>query len=241
MVKLMGKLLLLGLLASLASVDRVAGNIYSQLEGYRTPAIAVPRVTRNAATAAGDRSQGFKTTRIIVPTPTLMPYDPLIEQYATRSEVPVELVRAVVEVESGFDPAARSSVGAIGLMQLMPETAAALGVADPYDPADNLRGGITYLKQLLDRFDGDQEIALAAYNAGPAAVERYGNQIPPYSETRNYVRKVRAATAAAAQLPQVASDGTIYKSYAVVDGWWTVVLSNVPPSSGHYAVTADTQ
>ena len=241
MVKLIGKLLLLGLLAGLGSVDRVAGQIYSQLEDYRPPAVAVPHVTRDTATGTGDRAQGFKTTHIVVPTPTLTPYDPLIERYATRSEVPAELIRAVVDVESGFDPAAHSSAGAMGLMQLMPETAAELGVADPYDPADNLRGGITYLKQLLEQFDGDQELALAAYNAGPGAVERYGNQIPPYSETRNYVRKVRAATDAAAQLPQVATDGTVYKSYAVVDGWWTVVLSNVPPSSGHYAVTADTQ
>ena len=240
MVKLTGKLLLLGLLMGLASVDRVAGKIYSQLKDRRTPAVTTPRVTRDTMAGTGERSQGFRTTHIVVPTPTLTPYDPLIEQYATRSEVPAELVRAVVQVESGFDPAARSSVGAMGLMQLMPETAAELGVADPYDPADNLRDGITYLKQLLDQYDGNEEIALAAYNAGPGAVERYGNRVPPFRETRNYVRKVRSATDAAARLPRIASDGTLYKSYAVVDGWWTVVLSNVPPSSGHYSVTADT-
>ena len=240
MVKLTGKLLLLGLLMGLASVDRVAGQIYSQLKDRRTPAVTTPRVTRDTMAGTGERSQGFRTTHIVVPTPTLTPYDPLIEQYATRSEVPAELVRAVVQVETGFDPAARSSVGAMGLMQLMPETAAELGVADPYDPADNLRGGITYLKQLLDQYDGNEEIALAAYNAGPGAVERYGNRVPPFRETRNYVRKVRSATDAAARLPRIASDGTLYKSYAVVDGWWTVVLSNVPPSSGHYSVTADT-
>ena len=240
MVKLTGKLLLLGLLMGLASVDRVAGKSYSQLKDRRTPAVTTPRVTRDTMAGTGERSQGFRTTHIVVPTPTLTPYDPLIEQYATRSEVPAELVRAVVQVESGFDPAARSSVGAMGLMQLMPETAAELGVADPYDPADNLRGGITYLKQLLDQYDGNEEIALAAYNAGPGAVERYGNRVPPFRETRNYVRKVRSATDAAARLPRIASDGTLYKSYAVVDDWWTVVLSNVPPSSGHYSVTADT-
>ena len=228
MLKLTGKLLLCGLLIGLASVDRVAGQIYSRLEERRTPAVAVPRIMRDTEAATGDRSQGFRTTHIVVPTPTLTPYDPLIERYATRSEVPAELVRAVVQVESGFDPTARSSAGAMGLMQLMPETAAELGVADPYDPADNLRGGITYLKQLLEQYEGNQEIALAAYNAGPDAVERYGNRVPPFAETQSYVRMVRSATDAAARLPQVASDGTLYKSYAVVDGWWTVVLSNVP-------------
>lgn len=240
MVTLIGKLLLLGVLIGVASVDRVAGQIYSTLEDRRTPAVTIPHVTRQMEAGTGERSQGFRTTHIVVPTPTLTPYDPLIEQYATRSEVPVELVRAVVQVESGFDPTARSSVGAMGLMQLMPETAAELGVADPYDPADNLRGGITYLKQLLDQYDGNEEIALAAYNAGPGAVERYGNRVPPFPETRDYVRKVRSATDAAAALPRIASDGTLYKSYAVVDGWWTVVLSNVPPSSGHYSVTTET-
>ena len=240
MAKLTGKLLLLGLLLGLASVDRVAGQIYFRLEERRTPAVPLPRVTRDTEAKTGDRAQGFRTTRIVVPTSTLTPYDPLIEQYATRSEVPAELVRAVVQVESGFNPAAHSSAGAMGLMQLMPETAAELGVADPYDPADNLRGGITYLKQLLELYDGNEEIALAAYNAGPGAVERYGNRVPPFPETRNYVRSVRSATEAAARVPPVATDGTLYKSYAVVDGWWTIVLSNVPPSSGHYAVTADT-
>ena len=241
MAKLIGKLLLCGLLMGLASVDRVAGQIYSRLEESRTLPVPSPRVTRDTETetGTGDRAQGYRTTHIVVPTPTLTPYDPLIEQYATRSEVPAALVRAVVQVESGFDPTARSSAGAIGLMQLMPDTAAELGVADPYDPADNLRGGVTYLKQLLEQYGGNQEIALAAYNAGPGAIERYGNQVPPFPETRDYIRKVRLATDAAARLPQVASDGTLYKSYAVVDGWWTVVLSNVPPSSGHYAITED--
>ena len=218
MVKLTGKLLLLGLLIGLASVDRVAGQIYSQLEDRRTPAVTIPRVTRDRVAGTGERSQGFRTTHADVPTPTLTPYDLLIEQFATRSEVPAELVRAVVQVESGFDPAARSSVSAMGLMQLMPETAADLGVADPYDPADNLRGGITYLKRLLDQYDGNEEIALAAYNAGPGAVERYGNRVPPFPETRNYVRRVRSATDAAARLPRIARDGTPYKSYAIIDG-----------------------
>lgn len=238
MVKLIGKLLLIGLLAAVATVDRVAGQIYSRLEESRRPSVAPPPVARESQPEASDRFEGFRTTHIVVPTPTLTPYDPLIEQYATRSDVPVALVRAVVSVESGSNPTARSSAGAMGLMQLMPETATELGVTDPYDPADNLRGGITYLKQLLDQYGGNEEIALAAYNAGPGAVERYGNRVPPFPETRDYVRRVRSAADAAARLPRTTGDGTVYKSYAIVDGWWTVVLSNVPPVSGHYATTS---
>lgn len=98
------------------------------------------------------------------------------------------LIEAIVANESGFDPNATSRAGARGLMQLMPQTAAMLGVTDPYDPVQNLRGGSRYLRALLDRF-GDVELAVAAYNAGPAAVERYGG-VPPYAETRKYVQNV---------------------------------------------------
>ncbi len=99
------------------------------------------------------------------------------------------LVEAVAQVESAFDIAALSSKGAIGVMQLMPETARELGVDDPWDPAENVSGGTRYLRRMLDRFGGHLEHALAAYNAGPSAVERYGG-IPPYRETVDYVKKV---------------------------------------------------
>jgi soluble lytic murein transglycosylase-like protein len=114
---------------------------------------------------------------------------PLIDRHSDDHGLDPRLVAAVVQVESAFDGNAVSRKGAIGLMQLMPETAAVLAVDDPYDPDQNLRGGTAYLRRLLDRYDGRLELALAAYNAGPEAVDRYGG-VPPYAETRDYVRRV---------------------------------------------------
>lgn len=108
---------------------------------------------------------------------------------ARRHGLAPELVAAVAAVESGFDPAAVSPKGAQGLMQLMPATAASLGVADAFDPAANLDGGSRHLRALLARYGGDLEKALAAYNAGEGAVQRHGG-VPPYRETREYVKKV---------------------------------------------------
>ena len=106
-------------------------------------------------------------------------YDKIIDANAARYDVRSDLVRAVIHVESGFDPDARARKGAMGLMQLMPQTAADLGVLNPYDPEQNIRGGVAYLRQLLDRYRGSEELALAAYNSGPAAVSHHGNQVPP--------------------------------------------------------------
>lgn len=99
------------------------------------------------------------------------------------------LVNSVIEVESGFDPQALSTKGAIGLMQVMPETAQDMGINNPWDPLDNIRAGSRYLSRLLRRYDGDIALALAAYNAGPSVVDAYGG-IPPYNETENYVKRV---------------------------------------------------
>ena len=106
--------------------------------------------------------------------------DAIILREATRHAVRPELVRAVIQVESGFNPRARSPKGAMGLMQLMPTTAAGLHVTNPYDPEQNIRGGVAYLRRLLDRYDDNEELALAAYNAGPESVARHGNQVPPF-------------------------------------------------------------
>ena len=121
-------------------------------------------------------------------TPRVRSYDSLIFHTAQEQRVPPALVKAVIAAESHFNPQAVSPKGAQGLMQLMPATARDLGVSDPLEARDNVRGGTLYLRRLMDRY-GDLSRALAAYNAGPTAVDRYGG-IPPYPETRQYVDRV---------------------------------------------------
>jgi soluble lytic murein transglycosylase-like protein len=118
-------------------------------------------------------------------------YDLYIRQAATLYQIPEELVRAVIKVESDFDPRALSPANAHGLMQLIPETAERMLVTDIYDPRQNIFGGVRYLRVLANLFNGDLELTLAGYNAGEAAVIRYRG-IPPYEETRVYVARVLA-------------------------------------------------
>jgi len=121
---------------------------------------------------------------------TQAPFGELIRKASEKYGVDVDLVFSVVAAESNFNPKAVSRRNARGLMQLLPETARRLGVKDIYDPAQNIDGGTRYLRDLLKRYDGDLALTLAAYNAGPAAVQRYG-RIPPYNETIAYVRAIR--------------------------------------------------
>jgi len=116
-------------------------------------------------------------------------YDHIIRMLCREHQMDFALVKAVIKAESAFNPHAVSRKGAQGLMQLMPGTARDLMVDDPFDPYDNLRGGVRYLRQMLDTFGGNVTLALAAYNAGPGAVQS-SNAVPPYPETRTYVRRV---------------------------------------------------
>jgi soluble lytic murein transglycosylase len=136
--------------------------------------------------SADQRARRVSGRLVAVPDTRLLP---LIARQAGLQQLDPRLVEAVIQVESGYNPQALSRAGAMGLMQLMPETARDYSVANPYDPEENLRAGITYLRRLLDRFKGSVELALAAYNAGPEPVERHGG-IPPYAETRDYVRHI---------------------------------------------------
>jgi soluble lytic murein transglycosylase-like protein len=163
----------------------------------------------------------IRTTRPLV-TSRAARFADLIEEHAERQSLSPALVRAVIQAESGFNPRARSVKGAMGLMQLMPETAAEYGVENAYDPEENIRAGTEYLASLIRRYDDNEELALAAYNAGPGAVEKYGRTIPPYRETRSYVARILSRAAASPARTAAA----VFKTVEVVDGHEVVRYSS---------------
>jgi soluble lytic murein transglycosylase-like protein len=158
------------IVCSLAAVDRIAPD-----------EVPYPEPEEQVSATAGDGRVG------ITQEPDRDAYREMIDRVAKREGVDARLVRAVIEVESGYRADARSPKGAMGLMQLMPATARQYAVANPYDPASNIDAGIRHLRSLLERFP--PALALAAYNAGVAAVERFGG-VPPYAETRSYVSRI---------------------------------------------------
>jgi len=117
-------------------------------------------------------------------------FSPIIDQTAQQHNIDPKLVHAVIQTESYYNPEIKSKAGAVGLMQLMPATAQRFGVSDRKNPRQNIQGGVKYLKVLMKLFNNDLKLVLAGYNAGEGAVKKYGNQIPPYKETQNYVKKV---------------------------------------------------
>jgi soluble lytic murein transglycosylase-like protein len=161
---------------------RAKGLTYISTFGRPTAYSSCGRMTRTALQQRGDS------------------YEPLIAKHAAAQDVPPELVRAVMHVESCFERRAVSRVGARGLMQLMPGTATQLGVKDSFDASQNIAGGVRYLRMMRDRYPSDWKLVLAAYNAGPGAVDKY-NGIPPYPETQGYVKKVMALYAKSLKPP----------------------------------------
>jgi soluble lytic murein transglycosylase-like protein len=168
-------------------------------------------------------SAGVRATRF-VPADLTRGYDDLIVEHSRQQGVREALVRAVVQVESAFNPYARSPKGAMGLMQLMPAVAREFGVKNPFNPAENIRAGVAYLRRLLDRYDNNEQLALAAYNAGPGAVDKHGQRVPPYRETKNYVLKVDKIAGAKRV------DGTrIFKVVEMVDGREVIKYTDQKP------------
>ena len=190
----------------------------AQLHSYAVPQTETVRATRYA---------GLNRSRM---------YDDLILEHAQLNGVRTDLVRAVVQVESGFNAGARSPKGAMGLMQLMPATAREYGVTNGFDPAQNIRAGVAYLRQLLNRYQNNEELALAAYNAGPGAVDKHGETVPPYRETRDYVSRINQM---AGPRPVDVRSARIYKVTEIVDGREIVRYTDRKPSAGSYGVVDD--
>lgn len=176
--------------------ERMVASIMQQRESVRKQAVAVHHVSDTAPgffTVPWPRKANLETPTASVPVICdPIPPDrlkPMIDSVAGRHGLSGPLLQSVIRRESAGRPCAVSTAGALGLMQLMPDTARTLGVSDPFDPKQNIDGGARFLKEMLNRYGGDLSLALGAYNAGPLAVDRFGG-VPPFTETQNYVGNI---------------------------------------------------
>jgi soluble lytic murein transglycosylase-like protein len=224
---------LLAVLTALAAASPAEAQIYTWRDANGHLVLSDRPLVEGARSFEVATASTIRTTTPVV-RPAALEYEGLIRRHADEHQVRPDLIKAVIQVESAFNRYARSPKGAMGLMQLMPATALQMGVRDPYDPADNIRAGVAYLRQLLDRYSENEELALAAYNAGPIAVEKYGTTIPPYRETKNYVKKVKGLTGVSAQTRK----RVIYKTVEIVDGREVPRYSDTKPASGPYEVVS---
>jgi hypothetical protein len=196
-----------------AAAHPAEAQIYTWRDAQGNLVLSSHRPDTPLRTFAVPEAPEVRTTRRVQPDRARQ-YDDLIVQHANNQGVRTDLVRAVMQVESAFDPFARSPKGALGLMQLMPAIIRQFNVLNPFNPAENIRAGVAYLRQLLDRYNNNEQLALAAYNAGPGAVDKYGEAIPPYRETKNYVSKVGKIAGPTTPVP-----GTkLYRTVDIVDG-----------------------
>jgi len=211
---------LAALVVALATPCAAQAQIYSWRDSSGNLVLSDhPRDSTQRTYAVGTTGD-VRTTR---PGKRTTAYDAIIDEHASVHGVRPDLVRAVIHAESAYNPTARSIKGAMGLMQLMPATAVAYGVTNAYDPGENIRAGVAYLRSLLNRYSQNEELALAAYNAGTGAVEKYGKTVPPYRETRNYVAKIQ--NQAGTRRPM-----KVYKIVEFKDGHEVIRYTNTPPT-----------
>lgn len=232
----MARLLTLAIAVCLVAPGRADAQIYAWRDSRGTLVLSDRTINAPTDVYVVEGAPAYRTTRPSTAPADIVRYEPLVLNYAAKQSLRPDLVRAVIQVESGFNPLATSPRGAMGLMQLMPQTARELGVRNPYDPAENIRGGTAYLRQLLDRYNGNEELALAAYNAGAGAVDRHGRQVPPYRETREYVKKVGSRLGRTPDVSLASGKRVVYKTIEIIDGRAVPHYSSERPSSGDYEV-----
>ncbi len=219
------------LVAGLASAAPASAQIYSWRDANGNLVVSNRHPEAAAAasvkTYAVPKAESVRATRYVA-SDRGRQYDDLISEHSRLNGVRSDLVRAVMQVESAFNPYAKSPKGAMGLMQLMPSTMRQYGVRNAFNPMENVRAGVAYLRELLDRYSNNEELALAAYNAGPGAVDKHGQAVPPYRETRNYVAQINRMAGPGRRVEERGSQ--IYKVTEIIDGREVIRYTDKRPS-----------